>query len=451
MEVLLDGRNLGRPVLDVLVELVDELGRQGLGEVLRLDEIVRPGVQVGGRLIIPAHHDIGFGTVEEGLVGGEGRIHRVGVTDTGHRIGVLEQVRDFPEGHLVEVGAAVPFRRLPVPGIHVPPAGLGVAPDVLRVVDFREVQEGVVGVLRDAGKAHIPAKGRVGGQQHQVRVIGRLDEVVGLHIHVLLQAVAVLPVAEHLRRLGTQALGRIFGREVPLLVEEVEPARESVGGLDVEVVLGHLIIAVVDIAEGDLEVLLDLLVDFRDRSTVVLGVQFHGNAVDIGDSEVLVAGVGVVVQAEEVDQHEVVVGAAEQRFGHFRGQSGLLDGGDGELALATGQLLDRLEGLVGVVDRLIAAFPEVLGTVVIRFRDVGPGVALVHETVGSGVVVTHVVHIVRHVLAEEQVGSGRVGGGQQRTDFLRRVDLGPVVGHLVQELVAGRQADEGDDGDGRFE
>ena len=308
-----------------------------------------------------------------------------------------------------------------------------------------------MGVLRDAGIAHIIAEAGVGGDQHQVRVIGGLDEVVGLHVHVLLQAVAVLPVAEHLRGLGTQALGRIFGRQVPSLVEEVEPAGERVGRLDVEMVLGDQIIAVADIAEGDPEVLVDFLVDLRDRTAVILGVQFHGDAVDVGDAEVLVAGVCVVVQAEEIDQHEVVVGAAQQRLGHFRGQSRLLDGGDGEFAFATGQLLDRLEGLVGVVDRLVAAFPETLRAVVADFRDVGPGVELVHRTVRSGVVVTHVVHVVRHIFAEVQVGSGRVGGGQQRTDFLRGVDLGPVVGHLVQELVAGRQADEGDDGDGRFE
>ena len=375
----------------------------------------------------------------------------MGVTDPGHGVRVLEQVRDLPEGHLVEVGTAVPFRRFPVPGIHVAPAGLGVAPDVLRVVDLGEIQEGIVGVLRDAGIGHVPAEGGVGGEQHQVRVIGGLDEVVGLHLAVPLQAVAVLPVAEHLRGLGTQALGRIFGRQVPFLVEEVEPAGERVGRLDVEMVLGDQIIAVADIAEGDPEVLVDFLVDLRDRTAVILGVQLHGDAVDVGDAEVLVAGVGVVVQAEEIDQHEVVVGAAQQRLGHFRGQSRLLDGGDGEFAFATGQLLDRLEGLVGVVDRLVAAFPEIFRTVVVDFRDVGPGVALVHVPVRAGVVVTHVVHVVRHVLAEEQVGSGRVGGGQQRADFLRGVDLGPVVGHLVQELVAGRQADEGDDGDGRFE
>ena len=211
-------------------------------------------------------------------------------------------------------------------------------------------------------------------------------------------------------------------------------------------VLRNLVVTVAHVAEGDLEVLVDLLVHFRDRAAVVLGIQFDGDAVDVGDAQVLVAGVGVVVQAEEVDQHEVAVGAAQQRLGHFRGKTGLVDVGDVQFVPASGEFHDRLEGLVGVVDGLVAAFPEILGRVVVGLGDVGPGVALVHETVGSGIVVTHVVHIVRHVFAEEQVGSRGVSGGQQRADLLLAVDLGPVVGHLVQELVAARQAGEDQDG-----
>ena len=265
----------------------------------------------------------------------------------------------------------------------------------------------------------------------------------------MLHAAAGLPVAQDLRRLGTQALGGIFGRQIPLLIEEVEPGRERIRRLDVEVILRDLVIAVADIAEGNLQVLVDLVVHLGHRAPLVLGIQFHGNGVDIGDAEIFVAGIGVVVQAEEVDQHEMAVGAAEQRLRHLGGQSGLFDGLDIDLAVTAGHPLDGLERLVGVRDGIIGVLPEVLRAVVRHFRHIFPGVALVHEAAGTGIVVTDIVHVVGHVLAEGQIGIVRIGRSKQRTDFLLGADFRPVVGHLVQELVASRQGREGsEDGDG---
>ena len=310
VEVLLDRRDFGSPILDSLIELVDEFRSQGTGEVRRLDQVVRPGIQILSRLVIATQHHISLGPVEQGLVGREGRIHGMGIADTGHRIGILEQVRDLPEGHLVESRAAVPFRTLPIPGVHVSPTGLFVTPDVLRIMDLREIQEGIMGILRDTGIAHVITESGVCGHQHQIGAVSGLDVVVGLDFPVLFQTVAVLPVAQDLCRLGAQALGRIFCRKIPLLIEEVETGGESIRSLDVEVILGYLVIAVVDIAEGDLQILLDLVINLRYIAALILGIQLLGNAVDIRDAEVLVAGIDVVVQGEEVDQHEVVVCAA---------------------------------------------------------------------------------------------------------------------------------------------
>ena len=111
---------------------------------------MRPGIQVGSRFIILAQHDIGFGSVQQGLVHREGRVNGMRITDTGDRVGILKQVRNLPVGNLVIVAAAVPCRRIPVPVADIAPAGLLVAPDILCIGHLREREIGVVGILRDA-------------------------------------------------------------------------------------------------------------------------------------------------------------------------------------------------------------------------------------------------------------------------------------------------------------
>ena len=315
-------------------------------------------------------HHVGLGTVQEGLIRGEGRAHGVGITDTGHGIRVLEHVGNLEVGDAVEGGTVVPFGRHVVPVAHIAPAGLLIAPDVLGISYFRKGKIGVVGILGNAGIAEVVAECGVAGEHEEVGRILGLYELIASYIPVSLQLADRLPVAKRRGGLGAHTLGGSFHSLVPLLGVEIEAGGKSPGSAGVEVVLGNLIVAVANILEAQFQVSLDLFINLGHSATLVLGVQFQFNFFHVGNTQVLGAGLGVIVEAEFIHQHKVVVGTDEEGFGHLCTVTGSHDGVGFSNGRSSSEIIDSVQCLVGMGDTQIGLSPEIGGAVVGLFRHI---------------------------------------------------------------------------------
>ena len=439
VQFFLEGGGVPGPVGHIGVEVHDLLGGEVRREDGTLDDAVDVGVDVCRRLVIEMLHHLGFCAGQQGLVRREGGTDGVRVTDARHGVRIFEHIRNLPRADLVVGGTVVPGRAEVIVLSGLVPAGR--TPDLPGVLCLRERQIGVVRVLGDAGIAEVVAEGRIAGQHQQVGILGRVDKRIADDIPVPFQLAQRFPVAQHAGRLGTDALGGVFHRLVPLLIEEIEAGGEGVGRAGVEVIFRNAVIGVAHILEGKFQVALDLGVHLGYIAAVILGIELLLHHLHVGDAEVGAAGLLVIMETELVHQHKVVVGADQQRLGHLGAEAAgcnfrvLGDGG------GPGELVNGVQTLIGMSDAQPGFAPEAVRSVVVdtQFRYILPGVELVEETFGAGVVVADIVHIVGHIFIKCQVVRRRITGGEQGADFGFGIHFRPVVGHGVQELVAGNE------------
>ena len=291
---------------------------------------------------------------------------------------------------------------------------------------------GVAGIdaIRTKGQAHLG----ISGNEQQVAVELGIDIMLNNRAVLLRHGSLICPVTQHGGRFGAQALGGILYALVPLLVIEVVAGGESIGGFRVEVIFRDGVIFVRNIGKGGLEVFADLLVHIGHVSTLIGGLQGRFRFGDVRNAGIFGTGNRVVSHAEHVYQDEVTVGTAQQRFGPFGFQV--------QRRILFQQGVDGFQGLIGTGNGTVAGAPDGLGIFVVAFRHIIPGEDVVDETVGIGVVLAVVVHVVGHKLGHKHIVGGGISRYEQGPDFLLGINLGAVIRHLVEELVAAGQ-DEG--------
>ena len=281
-----------------------------------------------------------------------------------------------------------------------------------------------------------PEQAHVGiaGHHQEVRLLvravvgetGRADfRVVGLQVGIVAE--------EGLGRVA-QAVRRILDGLFVLTVIQVESGGERQGGLLVEMVLRDVVV-VPDILQAFLDVLVDPAVDLGDIAAVILRVQALFRLVHVGQALVGDAGFLVVLEAEDIDQDEMGIGAGQQGLAIGFGQLGIG---------RTAHFLDGFQGLVRGADGHPEGGPDILLGIVAGLGDILPAPDLLVEAAGLG---GHdravVVHVVGKEFRHHGVDMVRIGGAEQRFHLLGRIDLGPVIRHRVQELVAGNQTCKG--------
>ena len=186
-----------------------------------------------------------------------------------------------------------------------------------------------------------------------------------------------------------------------------------------------------------LQVGLDLLVHLGDRPALILRTERLFRLRDVRDAQVRRAGLLVVLHREDVHEHEMGVGPADERL------AVRLDQGR---VVAQPHLVHRFDGLVGVGDGQVEIAPDVLRALVVALGDVLPVPDFVAEPGGLRILDAVVVEIVRHQLGDAGITRRGIGGAHQRNRFLRGVDFRTVVRVLVQELVTGGQGQDGQGG-----
>ena len=146
---------------------------------------------------------------------------------------------------------------------------------------------------------------------------------------------------------------------VPLAGVEIEAGGEGVGGILVEVPLGHLVVDVTYQLQTLLKVGPYLLVGLGDVAAVVVVVNRGDGLVEVGHADVVAAELVVLVGLREaVDQDEVVVGTDEQALG----ACGIVLAVGHEARLG-GDAVERQHTLVDRVDGRIESCPEGCGRV----------------------------------------------------------------------------------------
>ena len=306
VELLLGGRLRRRivrsgisPGLDVLLSH-GRIARAGI----RQEEVhVREGVRI---LLL---HDVSLGTRQQQFVRREDRINRVGITNTGYRVGVLEQIRRVRQQGLVQTARVA--QRPAFPGIgserHVRSADTFIFGDVLAVVILHT----------RTVPSKIGARGRIGRSEQVVARQLRTD-IVGSG--GILRRTVVHRVLQQFLIVAQRAGGRLAqgGRctgdgLVPLLIIEVETCGKRIGGALVEVILRHRVDGVVDQRQTLLDILGDHFIDANHRTALVLGVKLRLGSLHVGNTQIV--GIGrIIVLAEDIDQNEVCIGPAEKRL-----------------------------------------------------------------------------------------------------------------------------------------
>ena len=244
----------------------------------------------------------------------------------------------------------------------------------------------------------------------------------------------VSPITQHGGRFGTQALGGVLHTLFPLLVIEVIAGGEGIGCFRVEVVFRDGVVFVRNIGKGRLEIFADLFVHVGHIATLIGGLQGRFRIGDVRNAGIFGTGNRVVRHTKNVYQDKVTIGTAQQRFGAFGAQV--------QRRILLRQEVDGLEGLVRTGNGAIAGTPDRFGIFVVALRHIIPGENLVDETVGIGVVLAVVVHVVGHELGHKHIVGAGISRHEQGPDLFRGINLGAVIRHLVEELVAAGQ-DEG--------
>ena len=183
--------------------------------------------------------------------------------------------------------------------------------------------------------------------------------------------------------------------------------------------------AVADQGQRLLYILVDASIDFGHSTTVLDTSDLGTRVVHIGDSHILVGSGTIVVEREDVDQHEMGIRTAQQGLALT-----LLErGGD-----RTAGLLDTLERRVGCRGHGIGRFPVALRRLVIGLGRVFPAIQLVYKLLGIGIL--ELVDIVRQVFTKQVEVVVRISRDQEALHLLLAVDGGTVVWHLVQKVIA---------------
>ncbi len=376
--------------------------------------------------------DIGLGAVQNRLVGRESDQHAAADTYARHGIGNL------PVG--------VPLRHVDLVGDVVLPLERGVTVEVEAGVFLPEVERTAHRTLRAERLALADAvvvRKAVGGARpgeeavacirhernhHQVVLLAGIDVSAAAGLTVPQQLAYLLPVAHQRGGIDAQHLVRVLHDLVPFHVVEVEARREGAGCRPVEVVLRHGVVVVRDQGNAGLDIGGDMLVDILQIVAHVGRVERGLGCIQIGDAQIFGGLLGVIGQAVEHRQAEVGIGAAEQRFA-LGGQQ--LDG--------RAEVLDGLQGGIGHADAVVVGLPGVDVAVVFGLVHVHP-VAVVVESrahAASGVVrLARIVVVVRSEFAHDDVAAAGIGRHEQLVDFLRRIQLGAVIGQLVEKIVA---------------
>ena len=213
---------------------------------------------------------------------------------------------------------------------------------------------------------------------------------------------------------------------------EIESRSKSVGSALGEVKLWMLVVMIIDQCDAALEILLNLLVDLRHctalivHNGVLLGTLHIGNAGRIG-----VFAVGF---SPNVDQHEVEIGAQQEGFAI-----------QGFYARSLGIVCQQLQGFVGLCNTFIARFPVVERGVQVVLLIIFPEIhgfieARVH-TIGAQP------HIVRTGFEKSKITRLRIGSGEQFGDFFFIVDahIEVAIGLFAQKVSTTHPCDEPQD------
>lgn len=221
----------------------------------------------------------------------------------------------------------------------------------------------------------VPSEHRSGARS------SRLNEEIGRarRLYVCLMATCAIRnrrngivIPQERGRIRGQRLRRILDRIVPVLDEEVITRSKAACGLVVEVILRHGIGGVIDQGDTLLDVLSDHFVDLLERTPVIAGVEVGFGMIHIGDAQIVVGRSRIVGHAEEVGQHKVRVGPAQQGFALAGLQS---------RRRGSAHLLDGRKGLIGISDATVVGAPDVSRRVVAGSHILRPLVDILVELV----------------------------------------------------------------------
>ena len=271
---------------------------------------------------------------------------------------------------------------------------------------------------------------RGGGLKQEIGCAGRAD-VRLMPAGTVGQGRDRIVIAQQRLRIGSQHLRRVFDGVVPVLNEEVIARGEAAGRLVVEMILGDRIGGVVEQGNALFDVQADFLVNLTERSALVLGIEVGFGVVHIRDAHVITRRCGIVGHAEHVRQHEMRVGAAQERFA-FAGLEFRRGG--------AAQFLDGRQRLIGVGDVFIVGAPNVARRIVVAGNLLGPFVNVLIELV---VVFFDAVvaDVVRREFGDQLVTarSAHIGRNEDVGDFLLGIQRGAQVGILIQKIAARHQ------------
>ena len=233
------------------------------------------------------------------------------------------------------------------------------------------------------------------------------------------------------------------------------------GGIQVEVPLRLLVDAVVHEFQTSLHILANLRIGIGDGATVVV----HKHAIlrlgDIGNTQILLTGLLVLIHLrEDVHKHEVIVGAYEQSLSacsvHFLACLGqIVAKVFGMLPHLLFNLVEIYQCVIGGGDGSVGVFPNAGGRVGTRRRlNLLEAEQLVVHTLIRRKVIAHdhlrsigVGRIVRSVVVHEVIARqlahpavvGRaVAAHEQIDDLVNGLDFNSLIGLLVKEAVTAR-------------
>ena len=418
-------RGSGRRVVGLGTAIDTRQAGSGDGALV-LGEGIHPRRQVGVGVGVVTLESVSLGTIQDEGVGGEGRDNHSGIALAVDNVGIFHILT-----HLV-VGDT--RRTANLGGLHIDVV-LG-APETGTVDGLGIGNLGVVAIaLADGSRTIDPRPVGTGGNDEQVGLVAGVDKRIVLRT-ACRQFAQSLPVAHHIGGYGGEGSRGIVDtlvevRLVVLHIIKVEAGGKGLRCLLVEVVLGNAVEVVVDERQTSLNVGGNIGVELSHRATAIDGRHGALGTLHISDTHCLVAGLAAVGQAEDVAQHEVAIGTAEQCFATLWIQTG------GVATLGNG-----VEHIVGGGNALVAALPDLVRAVLVLVGNVLPRGSLLMErgtaVVEGGIALAAyaVVGIVAVQFGHHEVASLRVGAGQQLGDIAVRVQRRAVIGQHVQIVVA---------------
>ena len=422
-----------------------------IGEFLNADIPVVAQVFAGG--IILLQHNLGLGTLQQQLVGGERTLEDMGIANLGNLVGELKLFADLTRAVTVVGGAGTEHA-----GNTGQRTDVVTAPESVAATGDEEYLTGGrtgagIAVAHGATGQH-----RVGGDEQQVVVLGGILPCIGKVIAIV--GISQWGVVEHhvLERaiVGAQYGIGVLDSFLPFTLVEVETGGKGMGGFVVEVPFRLLENLLIKVGKAFFQVGLNLVVDLGNVAAVVFLLHHVLGDGDVGHANVVLAGLSILVGlAENAYQAKVVVGTDEQGLG----TGGLQTGRHARGVVGTLVLLCHfVNGLKNSIHRghaAVVSFPYLTRLVAVGVSGHRGGLKLEELVVGTvigGVIVVGedlrvptlrrqvrclvVDEVVARQLAYPHIVAPRIRTGQQFDDLVLRVDFSTVVSRMVEETLA---------------